>query len=212
MSSPSSWRFVGGATPERLATLAQLRSPADLPEALRTELKLVCFHRDHGHTDPSFERAVFCGTVSPSLFDWFFNSRTGYRGAFYESPEAGSKFNRQLISHLASSLADWAARGGEDRAWVLNSLAAPSAKAWLAEHPGLCKSCAGEWTSSLATNLQIENGRWECSTHVHAAWGRQAPLLSKVRIFGGLINKCQQEWLAAHKADRAHHIWEHGWS
>lgn len=214
MATSSSWRYVGSASPERLAALEQPRSAADLPEALRCGLNLVCYHRDRGRTDPSFERAVFCGIVSPVIFDWFFNASSGYRGAFYQSREAGIRLNRELVDHLVLSLADWAlSDGGErDRSWVLDSLKMPSAKAWLAEYPGLCKSCEGEWYASLSADLYIENDRWECATHVYSAWGRQAPLLSKIRIFGGLIDTDRNEWLAAHKAIRANQIWEYGWS
>ena len=85
MSDTIPWRYVGTATSERLAALEHPRSAIGLPTALRDELTLVCYHRDSGHTDPSYERAIFCGSVPPALFDWFFNASTGYRGAYYES-------------------------------------------------------------------------------------------------------------------------------
>jgi hypothetical protein len=148
------------------------------------------------------------------LFDWFFNATTGYRGAFFESASAGTQANRAFVDHLAPFLADWAIgqQLDPDRQWVLASLAKSSAKAWLAEYPGLCTMCAGEWSSSYGAELHIENSRWERSAHVHSAWGRQAPLLSKIRIFGGFVDAQQKEWLASHKTERAEHIWEHGWS
>jgi hypothetical protein len=214
MPATSSWRYNGSATSERLAALLHSPLREQLPAALCRGLILACYHRDPGQTDSSYERAIFCGSVDPTLFDWFFNARTGYRGAYYDSPEAGLRFNRILIDHLAPMLVSWAASqdGRKDIDWVRRSLSAPSAKAWLSEHPGVCQECAGEWSQSHSSDLQIENERWESETHTHAAWGRQAPLLSKIRIFGGLINAQNQEWVAGHKKNRATHISEHGWS
>lgn len=41
-------------------------------------------------------RAIVQFQVSPDLYDWFFNARTGYRAQFWVSPEAGTAFNRRL--------------------------------------------------------------------------------------------------------------------
>ena len=208
------WRYVGEADPERLAALMHPPRHGEFTRALQLGLQLKCFHREARGDDATYVRAVFCGSVSLHLFDWFFNSSTGYRGAFFESPENGSRANRLLVGQLAHSLADWAVaeQRDPDREWVLASLAKPSAKAWLAEHPGLCAECEGEWSSSYVSELQIENSRWECSSHTHSVWGRQVPRMSKIRVFGGFINAEQHEWVAPHKTARATHIWEHGWS
>lgn len=210
----SSWRYVGTAEPTRLAALGHPLPLTELAGALKRGLKLECFHRESRQDDAVYKRAVFCGSASHELFDWFFNASTGYRGAFFESPDAGSRANRSLVDQLAYFLTDWAIAHGldPDRQWVLASLAKPSAKAWLAEYPGICDQCAGEWSPSYISELQIENARWECSSHVHSAWGRQAPQLSKIRIFGAFIDAQQNEWLASHKTQRATDIWGHGWS
>ncbi|AZC63263.1 hypothetical protein PCL1391_2545 [Pseudomonas chlororaphis subsp. piscium] len=213
MQSPS-WRYVGTAEPTRLAALTHPLPLTELAGALQCGLKLKCFHREPCQDDAAYMRAVFCGSVSHELFDWFFNASTGYRGAFFESPDAGSRANRRLVEQLADFLTEWVIAHGlyPDRQWVLASLAKPSAKAWLAEHPGICDQCKGEWNTSYISGLQIENARWELSSHVHSAWGRQAPQLSKIRIFGGFIDAQQKEWLASHKTERDKDIWEHGWS
>ena len=210
----STWRYTGKSEPPRIQALVRPRPWAELPEALREGLKLKCFHREARQNDHAYRRAVFCGSVNPSLFDQFFNASTGYRGSFFKSPEAGLRANRALLDQLADFLAGWAVltKHEADPSWVLASLAQTSAKAWLAEYPGLCAHCEGEWSPSYVSDLQIENSRWECSSHVHSVWGRQAPSLSKIRIFGGFIDDQRNEWLAPHKAERATHIWEHGWS
>ena len=211
---PSAWRYVGSADSARIAALANALANSELPSALRLGLTLNCFHREPRGDDATDERAVFCGTVDAQLFDWFFNARTGYRGAFYEAQDIGIRANRNLIDHLAAFLVGWISetQPGVDCDWIHSSLSKPSAKAWLAEYPGLCASCAGEWSSTYVSELQIANGRWETSSNVHASWGRQAPRLSKVRILGGFIDGRGNEWLASHKVGRAEHIWEHGWS
>lgn len=210
----TAWRYVGTADSERLAALTNPLPNAELPNALQRGLSLKCFHRETRCDDPSFDRAVFCGTVDHKLFDWFFNASTGYRGAFFDLPDIGTRANRALVDHLANFLAEWAISQQLDRdlQWVLASLSKPSAKAWLAEHPGLCVHCAGEWSTTYVSELHIENSRWETFSHVHSTWGVQAPRLSKIRFFGGFIDAGQNEWIASHKIERARHIWEHGWS
>ena len=178
-------------------------------------MTIVCFHRDPKTSDPSYARAVFCAGVGHTLFDLFFNSSTGYRGAYFEAPQTGLKANRLLLSEISPALVQWAlaGHGDEDRDWLYESLSQPSAKAWLAEETlHLCSECGGEWSASYSPKLRIENGRWETSKHAHATWGCQAPKLTKLRFFGGFVNETHQEWLAAHKQNRAGQIWEHGWT
>lgn len=209
----SGWRYTGKAEQNRLEALENSLPNAQLGEALRKNLKLECFHREPAG-NREYKRAVFCGSVGPQLFDWFFNASTGYRGSYFKSASEGVEANRVLINQLTPFLVEWvvAQQLDPDRQWVLSSLAQPSAKAWLAEHPGLCAKCGGEWHASSSAELQIENSRWECSAHTLSAWGRQAPQLSKIRIFGGFIDFQHHEWLAHNKTRRATDIWEYGWS
>lgn len=210
----SSWQYIGTTGAARVAAFTHPLPHVELAGALQRGLRLECFHREERQDDSAYKRAVFCGRVRPQLFDWFFNASTGYRGAFFKSADEGTQANRALLDRLTMFLTDWAiaSQHDPDRQWVLASLTKPSAKAWLAEYPGHCAKCAGEWSPSYNAELQIENARWEWSSHVHAAWGRQAPWFSKIRIFGGFIDAQGSEWLAPHKEGRATHIWEHGWS
>ena len=212
--TPPAWRYVGTADHQRLRLLADPRPRSELVGALSRAIRLRCLHWQPRQDDSSYERAVFCGVVTSDLFDWFFNAATGYRGAFFESPEVGSRENRSFVDGLSSQLTAWAvanAAGGEAHR-LHASLAQPSAKVWLAEYPGLCDLCAAEWSSSYTPQLRIENSRWERSTHLHAVWGAQAPQFTKIRVFGGFIDAAHNEWVATHKTERASHIWEHGWS
>ena len=176
---------------------------------------VVCLHDDPKQPDQSYHRACFCLDAGVELFDAFFNSVGGYRGAYFRAPEAGEAANRRLIDALSPVLVGWAAAYNPciERAWLIESLSLPTAKAWLAEDTvALCPLCAGGWSASYAAELHILNDRWEHSSHTHAVWGRQAPELSKVRVLGGFVNQSHAEWVADYKRDRAKQIWEHGWT
>ena len=209
------WSYNGIAEPERLAILSGNLAYPEIVTRLKHEMTLVCFHRQPRTGDPSYSRAVFCARVEPALFDLFFNSRTGYRGTYFDAPEVGLNANRLLLDELSPTLVEWAVKHQKDadRNWIVESLSLPSAKAWLAEETlSLCTKCLGEWSSSYVSELKIANARWEVSKHTHAAWGSQAPKLTKLRFFGAFVNAEHQEWVAKHKANRAAQIWEHGWS
>lgn len=209
-----SWRFSGSAKPERRERLERSTPYPELVHALQ-RAPVVCFHADPKQRDRSYRRACFCLDAGVEVFDAFFNAASGYRGAYFQSPETGVAANRRLIDALSPALVEWAAGrdASTNRAWLIESLSLPTAKAWLAEDAvALCQYCAGGWSASYAAHLKILNGRWEHSTHVHAVWGRQAPELSKVRVLGGFVNQSHAEWVADHKRDRAQQIWEHGWT
>ena len=177
--------------------------------------QVACLHRQPRQRDASYARAAFCLDIGHELFDALFNSATGYRGAHFVAPDSGAAANRALLGAVTSMLVEFAiARHEElDRVWVTESLSLPSAKAWLAEDSvALCSSCASGWSTSYVSALHIQNDRWEHSEHPHAVWGRQAPELSKLRVFGGFVNDQHQEWVADNKRDRAQHIWQHGWT
>jgi hypothetical protein len=186
-----------------------------LIERLKNEGRFVCFHREPKYRDPSYSRAVICLAVSPELFDLFFNAHTGYRGAYFESPDAGLRANRFIADSLTPTFRRWVGElcDGDDPSWAAESFSLPTAKAWLAEKPLTpCARCAGEWDSSYVSALTIVNGRWNESEHAHAAWGRQAPEFTKLRFFGGFVNAEHEQWVATHKEGRAAQIWRHGWS
>lgn len=209
------WTYVGVSTAERRAALQAPMPFPELLKALKQNMRFVCFHRELKQRDPSYARADFCADIGHLLFDAFFNAPTGYRGAHFESPEKGLAANQLMIGELSPILIGWALSHNMDvdRAWLAESLSLQTAKAWLAEDAvALCPGCADGWSQSYASDLLISNGRWEHSSHTHAKWGRQAPHLTKLRIFGGFVNDAHQEWVADHKRGRAQQIWEHGWT
>jgi len=206
-------------TQARLRAELTSRLPFDaaimMVRSLKKSMRFACFHLEPRQRDLSYTRADFCVDVDYLLFDAFFNASSGYRGAYFEAPEQGLAANQRLLSELSPFLIESAVdcHPDVDRAWLAESMSLPTAKAWLAEDPlALCAECAGGWSQSYVSDVHITNGRWEHSSHTHATWGQQAPLLSKVRIFGGFISDAHQEWIADHKRERAQHIWEHGWT
>ena len=202
------WTFAGADDEARLAALATPFALSDLVHQLRRKSTLVCFHRQPRTADPTFSRAVFCVVVGADLFDRFFNSASGYRGAYFISPEEGTAANRILLDSLAPEFLQFAIGQDPkvDQAWLICSLSKPSAKCWLAEETlHLCSSCVGEWSASYQPKVRIDNSRWE-------GWGGQAPRLTKIRYFGAFVNGANEEWVADHKHGRARQIWGHGWS
>jgi len=218
MQTPASlrrWNYSGNATPERLAALMTGLLLPELVSRLKNEGNIACFHPEPRHGDRSYSRAVFCIVVTSELFDLVFNAQTGYRGAYFESPDVGLRANRAIIDGLSPILIRWAVEHcpGENQNWIAESLSLASAKIWLAEEPlSRCPRCRGEWSHSYVSALQIVNSRWDVAEHTHAVWGRQAPEFTKLRIFGAFVNAQHREWIAAHKTDRAMQICKHGWS
>jgi hypothetical protein len=102
---------------------------------------------------------------------------------------------------------------------IRESLATPSAKAWLAEHgkeiDRKCPGCQGEWSSGAAgppDQAEIHNGAWEAASGQNAEWGRKAPYLTKLRVMGGFLSDRLHELVPHNKRFRAYDIHRYGWS
>ena len=95
-----------------------------------------------------------------------------------------------------------------------------AAKVWLSEVstgldviPGQpCGHCSGEWSTPQDGVPEIKNERWEIRNEQYAKYGRKAPYLTKLRIFGGFIDKRGDEIIPADKRRRAWTIHELGWA
>ena len=184
-------------------------------DRIRREMNILCCHPQDCDDNPGFARVIYCAEIGETVFDLFFNSASGYRGAYFESPESGLAANRQLFCAVKEKLLSGSSEHckGVDSALVRRSLSAPSAKTWVAECKlELCASCSGEWSTSHKSDLEIANDRWEIANHTYAEWGRQASRFRKLRIFGGFVNDASDEYIAPHKVHRANDIWQWGWS
>jgi hypothetical protein len=60
----------------------------------------VRFGWERSELDWNDFRAIAQVHLGSNLFDWFFNARTGYRGKFRESWEAGVAFNAEIIEAI----------------------------------------------------------------------------------------------------------------
>lgn len=110
---PNRWNFdeIRGIDPERAEKLENAGSPDDLifhlEECLRKsvencQLRLAVDSIGNEFTEC---RSIVQFRVSPELYDWFFNARTGYRAQFWINPDDGRAFNEQLTQALRDVLA-----------------------------------------------------------------------------------------------------------
>ena len=157
-------------------------------------------------------------SIGEDLFDWFFNSERGYRGTYYQSPQQGQKANEQFILAAMPKLLKCRWRDGQfDNDYARDSLTTESAKVWLPEIGKGCHDCkecsTGEWRQT-DNDSELENGRWECKecSNGEAGWGRRAPLLDRIRIFGAFLNERREKHVPPNKVHRAQHIHDCGWS
>jgi hypothetical protein len=209
------WKYKGVCDDARLRTLQTSEPFDDIADRLERGMKTVCCHTTDCCDMLGYKRTIYCVEIGPKLFDLFFNSQSGYRGAYFQSPERGLSANRLLLRTVAPRLVAWtsAHSEGQDPEFAAASLSRASAKAWLAEQTlSLCERCKGEWSPTVRADLEISNGRWECDSHMHAVWGRQAPWFAKVRFIGAFLSETGEEYVASRKKHRARDIWARGWS
>jgi hypothetical protein len=108
----SIWSFdeIAGAAPDRAVALEAAGSPRALLEALKHALDEALDHnnvrlaREHAENCWDDWRAVVQLSVGTTLFDWFFNGRTGYRAHFRQDYFHGLQFNNEIIEALTQSL------------------------------------------------------------------------------------------------------------
>jgi len=208
------WKYKGTADAERLRRLQTTAPFDDIAARLSREMEIRCCHTQPCDDKRGYKRIVYCVNVNEEVFDAFFNSQSGYRGAYFQSPEHGLHATELLLQivrpRLLASMRTLCP--SEDPEFAAASISSPSAKAWLAEPRSICAECEGEWDASKRASLEIANGRWECGADIRAEWGRQAYLFSKVCFFGAILNSGGEEYVALHKQGRANDISKRGWA
>lgn len=209
------WTYKGVCDQDRLSILQTNLPFEDIATKLKRCMEIVCCHTTECTDKHGYKRTIYCVEISPQLFDMFFNSQSGYRGTYFQSPERGVISNNLLLRMVGPQLVAWTHANCKDQdpGFAAESLLATSAKVWLAEDTlSLCERCKGEWKASLKADIEIINGRWEINPHIHAQWGRQAHWFKKIRFIGAFLNDAGEEYIAPHKKMRARDIWESGWS
>lgn len=211
------WTFDTSLDPSRRAALSAPPTFDSLVAQVAQEMEILCCHHQACDDDTHFSRIVYCIRVGEPLFDLFFNSQSGYRAAYYHSPYRGLEANAQFIQSVMPRLLAWSqptsAQSGID--FARESLTTPSAKAWLAEggiHFDNCHKCRGEWKTPSDEKPEILNGRWELADCPIPKWGRKAPYLKKIRLFGAFLNARMDEFVPTRKRHRARDIHDCGWS
>jgi hypothetical protein len=211
------WEFTSSIGAERRSNLEAVKSFDDIAAEIGAAMEVLCCHYDSCDRAQGFRRVVYTVKVPRPLFDLFFNSRHGYRAAYFRSPHEGLAANSYALRTLSPALLASPATIScpKDPDFVRDSLMSESAKVWLAEAgKGIhgCKGCEGEWTHPADDPAHIRNGRWERDPHSHALWGRTAPFLTKLKIMGAHLNDARDEFVPASKRRRALDIHERGWS
>jgi len=212
--------FLGDEASARVPKLMSDSTFHAVATAIASEMEVLCCHRC-AISGAEFQRPVYTVRVTRDMFDQFFNSSYGYRGAYFTSPGAGIDANRLLLSLVSPRLLEHESSAACEIPIELmrESLASSSAKAWLAEHGKeigpRCKGCEGEWSSGPASEsarAEIANGRWEHAGGQKAEWGRKAPFLTKLRFMGAFLDSRLNEFIPWDKRFRALDIHRLGWS
>jgi len=209
------WSYSTSIPRDRASMLLSPTTVATIANRVAAEMTVECCHLQpcHDHTD--FQRVTYCIRVPEDLFDVFFNSPHGYRGAYYRSPGEGIDANNAFIESLVPRLLESSEAGAtrEELAWISESLLSYSAKAWLAEKGlRLCQKCEGEWSASSDNLPEIINERWEHGESGMQRYGRKAPRFTKIRLFGAFLDDRCNEFVPARKRHRARDIHMWGWS
>lgn len=210
------WDLAPSLCDERRRALANPPTFQAIIEAIQEKMEVLCCHPNEFSYDNRFSRVVYCFRVSAPLFDMFFNSKNGYRASYYRSPYDGLRDNGLFIRSVLPALlasAETRCIAPKELGFAEKSLKSCSSKAWLAERgKELCGRCAGEWSPPQDETAEILNNRWENGDSVYAKWGRKAPYLTKIRIFGAFLSERHDELIPASKRHRAREIHEVGWS
>jgi hypothetical protein len=216
--------------PERLPNLESKTSihevASEIVHEIRRGLQLCCHLEDFKNFTvegpQQFHRIVYCITVDKPLFDRFYNSRYGYRAAYFCDPFEGLRANHLLLSLVTPALTESPVTYdcGVSQILVRESLMSLSAKAWLAEKDKdkeHCELCRGEWSNASARSGEIRNDRWE-NAQSFARWGSAAPYFTKIKVVGAFLRESSavingfEEIVPAAKRSRAKEIYESGWS
>jgi hypothetical protein len=211
------WDFGDTVGEDRRANLEAVASFDEIVSQISKTMTVLCCERVRCRDCPDpkeFYRIVYCVSVCRPVFDVFFNSRHGYRAAYYRSPYEGLRANSLLLDALLPSLLNDEAthRSGVNVEFIRDSLTSLSAKAWLAEPSFLCTECPGEWDQPDQPPVEIRNERWEHFAEQKARWGCTAPYYHRIRLFGAFLNDAGDEWIRNEKRNRHIQIHKWGWS
>jgi hypothetical protein len=208
------WQFSESIGNERIKLLYSAPEFEEIVERISKEMEVLCCHFQPCDDNSDFSRITFNIRVSSSLFDLFFNSSNGYRGAYFQSPNHGLQANDIFIQRISPLLLNSVTNNSDfDFNFAKESLISPSAKVWLAECGSHnCERCKGEWSNPIDESAEILNNKWEKVDSSNGLRGRKAAFLTKLRVFGAFLDTSHNVFVPVRKCRRAEEIHECGWS
>jgi hypothetical protein len=195
--SATDWSFdaIAARDPQRARQLEAAGTDDELVRALAHALDQAWRDGHYRLAVDSLEnafvelRAIVQFQVTPELYDWFFNARTGYRSRFWIAPEVGQTFNGKLVGALSDVLSDHlpkefdarrievevsnAARGENDTGAItigrnafLDSMNPGPAKIWICErrYTGQSGSAEEIGFAVLTHAAELIVPRWQAAT------------------------------------------------
>ena len=102
------WSFqkIHECEPCRAVRLESCRPPNELINALVQSIITIKNDDLRIGVDSKGCRAIVQFRVTPTLYDWFYNGRTGYRAQFWISPDTGMKFNNRSLTAVVKALTE----------------------------------------------------------------------------------------------------------
>ena len=101
------WKYKGVCDNARLRALETSAPFEDIARRLERDMEIVCCHTRDCCDKPGYKRTIYCVEVALQLFDVIFNSQSGYRGAYFQSPERGLSANGLVLSTVTPRLVAW---------------------------------------------------------------------------------------------------------
>jgi hypothetical protein len=204
LSSGACWQFTSALAAARAARLLSWKSFEKIVDSLAT-----C-HIAPLYWEPATKRelngcyrASFVLTVSPDVYDAFFNAPVGYRGQFARSETQGEAANRQIIEALLSRLLEVAAQHPvATRQFVVTSLQGKQAKIWVDE-----TEVDDQLTDPTPS---IDYPDWDFNDR--DGQGLRAPRGTKLEVKGGWVGSTGEEVINPSKSNRSGNINRTGYS
>jgi len=198
------WQFTSSPAPERAARLLSWKSFDEIVESLATcNIAPLYWERATKVELNGCYRASFVLTVSPDVYDAFFNAPVGYRGQFARSETQGDAANRKIIEILLSRLLEVAAEHPTaTHQFVMTSLQGKQAKIWIDE-----TEVDDQLTDSIPS---IDYPDWEFNDR--DGQGLRAPRGTKLEVKGGWVGSTGEEVINPSKNNRSGNINKTGYS
>jgi len=203
------WRLAETVAAVRLR---RLREEAPSPERIIAGLTdtafaeagagALCLRWVQACDKPDFFRLEAAFRVSAELFDWIFNGRTGYRAAYWLSPQHGMLFNATALCALESAIKlAWEKGLLAELCWerLRASLLGQESKIWVTNDSLHFRSeCRGE----------LLPARWAETDGV----GTCLPMPGRpgVDIKGTFLDAKGERWLSELKGDRHERLHQRG--